>query len=73
MKEFQANIGKLYTQYSFYVVFFISGVIAYWLQMAVEEQAAVLAAFPSLKLVAPFSGFVAFMIARGVPQAPKAD
>lgn len=68
---FLSNIKALYRQYSFYVVGFISGCFAYWLRLPLEQQAAILEAVPVLKLAAPASGFIAFMIARGVPQKKR--
>ena len=70
-QQFYANLRALYKHYSTYVVFIFSGLGAYWLQMPLEEQARVVEWFPLLKFAVPFSGFLSFMIARGLPQGPK--
>jgi hypothetical protein len=54
--------------YSTYVVTVISAVIAYWLQLSPEEQAALIATYPALKVLAPLFGWIAFVIARVIPQ-----
>lgn len=59
--------------FSTWVVFLISSAAAYWLQMSPDDQQAVLEALPALRLVAPALGFVAFVIARGIPQFPPPD
>lgn len=72
MQSFKDNFFKLYRHYSTYVAFFASGAAAYWLQMSLEEQTALLSAAPALKVLAPIVSFGAFLVARGVPQQPEA-
>jgi hypothetical protein len=66
-----ATLKMLFTRYSTYVVFFASGAAAYWLQLPIADQQAVLEAYPLLKIAGPAIGFLTFMVARGLPQGPK--
>lgn len=66
-----AALKELHTFHSTYVMYFLSGLLAYWLQLSPEDQAAVFAVFPALKVVAPFLGLVAFMVARGLPASEE--
>lgn len=65
------NIAKLFTYYSTWVAALASFVAGYWLQLAPEEQAQILAQWPMLKHYAPIFAFLAFAAARvkaqGVP------
>lgn len=68
MTDFKQNIRSLYRHYSTYVAFIASSAAGYWLHLDPAAQDALLGSYPSLKLVAPTVSFVAFMIARGLPQ-----
>ena len=68
---FRANLKRMHTYLSTWVAFLASAAAAYWLQLAPADQAAILDAFPALRLVAPALGFAAFVVARGIPQIPK--
>lgn len=65
------NIAKLFTYYSTWVAALASFVAGYWLQLAPEEQARILAQWPLLKHYAPILAFVAFAAARVKAQQPK--
>lgn len=68
---FTQNLKRIHTYFSTWVAFLATCAAAYWLQLTPADQQAILDAFPALKLVAPAVGFVAFVIARGLPQIPK--
>jgi len=68
---FLSNLLRLHTYFSTWVAFLASAAAAYWLQLAPADQQAILAAYPALKLAAPVLGFIAFAVARGLPQPPK--
>lgn len=66
-----AVLKELHTFHSTYVMYFLSGLLAYWLQLSPEDQQAVFAVFPALKIIAPAIGLVSFMVARGLPPAKE--
>lgn len=68
---FASNLRRMPTYFSTWVAFLASAAAAYWLQLAPDDQQAILAAFPAMKLAAPVLGFIAFAVARGIPQPPK--
>ncbi|HCZ47995.1 MAG TPA: hypothetical protein DCZ11_03200 [Gammaproteobacteria bacterium] len=61
-------MSELFTRYSTWVVTALMGVAAYWLQLPIEEQQALIAAYPWLKHAAPVLGLLAFLGARGAKQ-----
>ena len=61
----------MYRHYSTYVVTVITAVFAYWLQLPLDQQAAILDQFPTLKMIAPGIGFISFMISRCIPQSQQ--
>jgi hypothetical protein len=65
------TLKQLFTYYSTYVAFFSASAAAYWLQLDRATQDSILAMWPSLKFIGPAVGFVSFLVARGLPQAPK--
>jgi len=72
MGQFIDNLKRLHTKISTYVALLASAAAAFWLQLTPEDQQAILASFPALKLIGPAVSFVAFVVARGIPQLPKA-
>lgn len=70
MNDFKNNLKRMHRYFSTWVAFLAAAAAAYWLQLTPGDQQAVLEAFPALKLLGPAVGFVAFVIARGVPQLP---
>lgn len=62
-------LSELFTRYSTLVVLFLTGLAAYWLQLPVDEQQALMLAYPWLKHVVPAAGLVAFLVARGAKQS----
>lgn len=71
MKTFKSNLAALWKHLSTHVALIASCAAAYWLQMSPDEQREVLALFPALKWLGPLIAFVAFVLAKGVPQPPK--
>ena len=70
---FSANLRRMHRYFSTWIAFLGSAAAAYWLQLSPADQAAILDAFPALRLAAPGVGFLAFIVARGVPQFPAAE
>ena len=62
--QIKARWNEVRKHYTVYFTAFCSLALAYWLQMSPEDQAAVFAVLPALKLVAPFAGFVGFMMLK---------
>lgn len=58
------NIAKLFTYYSTWVALLCSFVAGYWMQLSPDEQAQILAQWPTLKHYGPIFAFVAFAAAR---------
>lgn len=71
MEDFIAELKRIPKYFSTWVAFLASAAAAYWLQLSPDDQQAILSAVPALKLVGPAIGFAAFVVARGLPQAPK--
>lgn len=65
------NLHDLFTRYSTWVVGILMAAATYWLSLSPEEQKALTDAYPWLLKLTPAAGFVAFLIARGLPQTPK--
>lgn len=65
------KLKQLHTFYSTYVMYFLTGVAMYWLQLPPDQQQAIMDSLPLLKWLGPLVGFVMFMIARGWPQPPR--
>ncbi len=68
MSTLKTNAAKLPTNYSTWVVAILMGVVAYWMQLPVAEQQALMTAYPWLKHAAPLFGLLAFIGARVIPQ-----
>lgn len=64
------KLSTIVRHYSTWVAFMASSAAAYWLDMTPEQQAALLAAYPALKLGAPAVSFLAFMLAKALVQPP---
>lgn len=64
-------IKTLMTRASTITVTALMAIVAYWMQLAPAEQAALIASYPWLKVVTPLFGWVAFVVARMWPQAPQ--
>lgn len=62
---------EVLTRYSTWVVFIVTGIAYYWLQLPAAEQAALQAAYPWLKHAAPLAALVAFLVARAKAQPPQ--
>lgn len=74
--DLKTNAKQLPTNYSTWVVAVLMAVIAYWMQLPLEEQARLITAYPWLKHAAPLVGLVSFILARIAPQGgstPPAD
>lgn len=67
-EDIKANVKNLPTNYSTWVVAVLMGVVAYWMQLPVAEQQALMAAYPWLKHAAPLFGLLAFLGSRILPQ-----
>lgn len=63
-----AALKTLHRLYSTWAVFLFNTALLYWLQLPVERQAELLARWPSMAVLVPISGFVAFALARIAPQ-----
>ena len=70
MSKILSKLKQLHFFYSTYVIYFLMGVAAWWLQLPLDQQQAVMESFPWLKVAGPLLGLVMFMIARGWPQPP---
>lgn len=70
MDEFFANLKRLHTYISTWVVFAITTFSGWWLQQPLDAQQAAIAQNPWLWWAAPLAGFLSFAIARGLPQFP---
>jgi len=68
MQEFKDELRAMWRRLSFWVAFIASSVALWWLQLPLEQQADILAVWPSLKLLAPGVSLVAFVVARAAPQ-----
>lgn len=73
MSTLKTNAAKLPTNYSTWVVAILMGVVAYWMQLPVSEQQALMTAYPWLKHAAPLFGLLAFLGSRVIPQTPPAE
>lgn len=62
---------ELFTRYSTWVVTIFVGVATYWLNLPVEEQAALKTAYPILVHFSPLAGLLVFLWARAKVQGPK--
>lgn len=65
---FLDNVKDLPKMFSFWVMFIVTNLTAWWLMQPLEWQAEILLAYPMLKLGAPAISLVSFMIARAKPQ-----
>lgn len=63
-----SNLKQLHTYLSTWVVFGITTLAAWWLQVPPEQQHALMADNPALRWLVPLAAFGAFCIARGLPQ-----
>jgi hypothetical protein len=66
--QIKANVQKLPTNYTSWVVIAVSAIAAWWLQLPPTVQAEYLAIYPWLKTVAPLAAVVSFVVARVWPQ-----
>jgi hypothetical protein len=65
------GLKELATRYSTWVVTLAMGVVAWWIELPVAEQAKFIADYPLVAKLAPWSALAAFLIARAAPQGTK--
>lgn len=68
MSDLKTNLSRIPTNISTYVVAVLMAVVAYWMQLPIAEQQALMQAYPWLKHLAPLFGLLAFIGARVWPQ-----
>jgi hypothetical protein len=68
MATLSNNVKQLPTNVSTWVVAILMGLVAYWMQLPLAEQQALIAAYPWLKHVAPLAGLLTFLGSRVWPQ-----
>ena len=71
-QDLKDNAKQLHTNYSTWVVAILMGIVAYWMQLPLDEQARLVAAYPWLKHAAPLVGLLSFLLARIAPQSGSA-
>ncbi len=69
---FTENLKTIHTKFSTIVAGLGATAVLAWSQMPASMQTDLFVAFPKLKAIAPVAWFAAFVIARAIPQTPKA-
>lgn len=68
---FGQNARAMWRHFSTWVAIASTTAAGVWLQLDPAQQAAILGAVPALKVIGPGLSFVAFVIAKAIPQPPR--